>query len=329
MKKKTNLILFGIDSLRADHMSLYGYHRLTTPHIDRFAAGGTVFEHLFSPHIPTTPGYTSMFTGMDCFGTDVVALRHEGALGCPREDPRRGPRRRRATTPPASGSAATRPRAGSRSTSTSQGWGSWEKGRSPKAENLNAVTIPGAEAPGAPTRSRSSCSCGTWTRTRRTCRRARSSGCSTTATSSTRQHVAGPGLQVQAVLRLLPELVPAGLHGQGLHHRPVRRRGGLHGRVHRNIFATLESLGHRGGHAGGDRLRPRRDAPRPRLLTSTTTGCTTARCTSRWSSCTAGQDRGRAAVRGSLPDEGHHADHPRPDGRRRPDPASTAAACCR
>ena len=29
--KKTNVILFGIDSLRADHMSCYGYHRQTTP----------------------------------------------------------------------------------------------------------------------------------------------------------------------------------------------------------------------------------------------------------------------------------------------------------
>ena len=38
--KKTNVILFGIDSLRADHMSCYGYHRQTTPHIDRFAEDG-------------------------------------------------------------------------------------------------------------------------------------------------------------------------------------------------------------------------------------------------------------------------------------------------
>ena len=64
-KRKTpNLILLGIDSLRRDHMSLYGYPRLTTPHMDHFAAGGTVFENLFSPSIPTTPGYSSMFTGM-------------------------------------------------------------------------------------------------------------------------------------------------------------------------------------------------------------------------------------------------------------------------
>ena len=36
MARKTNLLLIGIDSLRADHMSLYGYPRLTTPHMDKF-----------------------------------------------------------------------------------------------------------------------------------------------------------------------------------------------------------------------------------------------------------------------------------------------------
>src|SRR3990172_7167776 len=80
MAKKPNLILIGIDSLRADHMSLYGYPRLTTPHIDRFAQGGTVFERVFSPHVPTTSGYGSMLTGRDCFGTNCVAPRPQGPL---------------------------------------------------------------------------------------------------------------------------------------------------------------------------------------------------------------------------------------------------------
>ncbi len=78
--KHPNVILFGIDSLRSDHMSLHGYHRLTTPHIDKFAMSGTAFMHHFSPSIPTTPGFASMLTGMDCFGTDVVALRHQGSI---------------------------------------------------------------------------------------------------------------------------------------------------------------------------------------------------------------------------------------------------------
>ena len=81
VNRRANVVLLGIDSLRADHMSLYGYCRLTTPHIDRFAGEGAVFMKHFSPSIPTTPGYSTMLTGMDCFGTDVVALRHKGPLG--------------------------------------------------------------------------------------------------------------------------------------------------------------------------------------------------------------------------------------------------------
>ncbi|MBM3187763.1 MAG: sulfatase, partial [Chloroflexi bacterium] len=61
-------------------MSCYGYSRLTTPHMDRFAEGGTLFERTYSPHIPTTSGYGSMLTGMDVFSTQVVALRHKGQM---------------------------------------------------------------------------------------------------------------------------------------------------------------------------------------------------------------------------------------------------------
>lgn len=78
--RKPNLILVGVDSLRADHMSTYGYHRLTTPHLDRLAAEGVVVEGHISPAIPTTPGYASMLSGHDSFGTGVVALRHKGPL---------------------------------------------------------------------------------------------------------------------------------------------------------------------------------------------------------------------------------------------------------
>ena len=73
-QKKPNILFFGIDSLRRDHMSNYGYGRLTTPHIGKYAETGITFEQCFSAHIPTTPGYSNMMTGRDCFGTDVVAL---------------------------------------------------------------------------------------------------------------------------------------------------------------------------------------------------------------------------------------------------------------
>jgi len=141
MKKQPNLILFGIDSLRADHMSLYGYHRLTTPHMDELAAGGAVFENCFSPSIPTTPGYASMLTGMDVFGTDVVALRHEGPLGSHLKTLAEvlGERGYNTTCVGFSGNQASR---GFQKYIDFSGWGGWEEGRSHKAENLNAVAIP-------------------------------------------------------------------------------------------------------------------------------------------------------------------------------------------
>ena len=144
MRKRPNLLFFGIDSLRSDHMSLYGYHRLTTPHIDKLAAKGCVFENAFSPSIPTTPGYGSMFTGMDCFGTDVVALRHEGPLGSHVKTLAEmlGEQGYNTTCVGFSGNQASR---GFQKYLDFSGWGSWEEGRSHKAENLNEVAIPELE----------------------------------------------------------------------------------------------------------------------------------------------------------------------------------------
>ncbi len=79
-KRKPNIVLIAVDSLRADHMSCYGYPRLTTPHMDKVAQEGTLFENTISAHIPTTSAYGSMLTGMDVFSTQVVALRHKGPL---------------------------------------------------------------------------------------------------------------------------------------------------------------------------------------------------------------------------------------------------------
>ena len=77
---KPNILFLGIDSLRRDHLSCYGYPRLTSPHLDRLAAEGTLFEDSFSPHIPTPPGYAGMLCGRDVFGTDRVSLREKGPI---------------------------------------------------------------------------------------------------------------------------------------------------------------------------------------------------------------------------------------------------------
>jgi arylsulfatase A-like enzyme len=136
-----NIVLFGVDSLLADHMSCYGYPRLTTPHIDRFAQGGTLFERTYSPHIPTTSAYSSMLTGMDAFSTQVVALRHQGPL---RPAIKTLPEILRengynSSCVGFSGNPASR---GFDTYFDYAGWGSWNDGRSPKAENLNRVAVP-------------------------------------------------------------------------------------------------------------------------------------------------------------------------------------------
>jgi arylsulfatase A-like enzyme len=142
--RKPNIVLFGVDSLRADHMSCYGYRHLTTPHIDRFAQGGTLFERTYSAHIPTTPAYSSMLTGMDCFSTQVVALRHRGPL---RPEVRALPEILKEAGYETccvgfSGNPGSR---GFDKYVNYSGWGSWNEGRSPKAENLNAVGMPELE----------------------------------------------------------------------------------------------------------------------------------------------------------------------------------------
>ena len=142
--KKTNVILFGIDSLRADHMSCYGYHRQTTPHIDRFAKDGVLFERNYSAHIPTTSAYASMLSGLDCFSTSVVALRHRGGL----------PKKMRTLPEILRKNGYNTSCVGFSGNPSSRGfdkyldypsWGSFTEGRSPKADKLNEVAIPELE----------------------------------------------------------------------------------------------------------------------------------------------------------------------------------------
>ncbi|HIJ64980.1 MAG TPA: sulfatase [Candidatus Hydrogenedentes bacterium] len=79
-RKPPNILVFAIDSIRRDHMSCYGYWRLTTPNMDKLAAGGLLFENAFSAYIPTTPAYVSMLTGRDVIATQQVALQALGPM---------------------------------------------------------------------------------------------------------------------------------------------------------------------------------------------------------------------------------------------------------
>ena len=58
-----NVLLIVVDTLRADHVSSYGYHRPTTPNLDRLAAVGVLFENAIANSSWTLPSHASLFTG--------------------------------------------------------------------------------------------------------------------------------------------------------------------------------------------------------------------------------------------------------------------------
>lgn len=47
--KRLNVIYVFIDALRADHLSAYGYHRKTSPNLDKLAANSCLFENAYTP----------------------------------------------------------------------------------------------------------------------------------------------------------------------------------------------------------------------------------------------------------------------------------------
>lgn len=59
-----NILWIVMDTVRADHLSCYGYKHVTSPTIDKIAQEGLMFEKAFSTAPWTLPSHASMFTGM-------------------------------------------------------------------------------------------------------------------------------------------------------------------------------------------------------------------------------------------------------------------------
>jgi len=63
-KERPWVLLISVDTLRADHLSCYGYHRNTSPAIDRFAGDALLFKNCLS-HAPITgSSCASMLSGL-------------------------------------------------------------------------------------------------------------------------------------------------------------------------------------------------------------------------------------------------------------------------
>jgi len=59
-----SIVVITVDTLRADHLSCYGYFRRTSPFIDSLAANGVLFESVMAPMASTLPSHLTLFTSM-------------------------------------------------------------------------------------------------------------------------------------------------------------------------------------------------------------------------------------------------------------------------
>jgi len=58
-----NVLVIVVDTLRADHLSSYGYSRPTSPNIDKLAGNGVLFESAIAPSSWSLPSHASLVTG--------------------------------------------------------------------------------------------------------------------------------------------------------------------------------------------------------------------------------------------------------------------------
>jgi choline-sulfatase len=57
------IVVISVDTLRADHLPIYGYRKVATPAIDALAADGVVFDHAWAHAPQTLPSHASILTG--------------------------------------------------------------------------------------------------------------------------------------------------------------------------------------------------------------------------------------------------------------------------
>ena len=70
------ILILDLDSLRPDHLGCYGYHRNTSPNIDKIAEKGVRFENYYTSDAPCLPSRTALMTGQ--FGIRNGAVGHGG-----------------------------------------------------------------------------------------------------------------------------------------------------------------------------------------------------------------------------------------------------------
>lgn len=78
------ILYLDIDTLRPDHLGCYGYHRNTSPNIDRLAAEGVRFKNYYCSDAPCLPSRSAMMSGR--FGIHTGVVNHGGLCADPRPE---------------------------------------------------------------------------------------------------------------------------------------------------------------------------------------------------------------------------------------------------
>jgi len=66
------ILYIDIDTLRADHLGCYGYHRNTSPNLDALAERGVRFDNCYNSDAPCLPSRNALWSGRCGFHTGVV-----------------------------------------------------------------------------------------------------------------------------------------------------------------------------------------------------------------------------------------------------------------
>ncbi len=74
--RRPNVVLYVVDTLRADHLGCHGYSRPTSPRIDAFAAGAVRFRAAMAQSSWTLPATASLLTGRTPPGHGAVSPQH-------------------------------------------------------------------------------------------------------------------------------------------------------------------------------------------------------------------------------------------------------------
>lgn len=78
------MLFLDLDTLRPDHLGCYGYHRNTSPNIDRIAGQGVRFDNYYCSDAPCLPSRSALVSGQ--FGIHTGVVGHDGTAADRRLD---------------------------------------------------------------------------------------------------------------------------------------------------------------------------------------------------------------------------------------------------